>query len=84
MEPKGLLPGSCHPTTGRCAKADECSLHVCTIFIIIIIIIIIILIIIIIIIIALQSLVKLSLFQNCPPLFSVLLLPSPVLQAHLL
>jgi hypothetical protein len=76
MEPKGLLPGSCHPTTGRYAKADECSLHVCTIFIIIIIIIIII--------IALQSLVNLSLFQNCPPLFSVLLLPSPVPQAHLL
>jgi len=33
---------------------------------------------------ALQLLAKLSLFQNCPPLFSVLRLSSPVPHAHLL
>jgi len=35
------------------------------------------------IILALQSLLNLSLFQNCPPLFSVLFKP-PVPQAHVL
>ena len=34
--------------------------------------------------IALPSLVNLDLFQNCPPLFSVLLLTSPVRHAHIL
>ena len=33
---------------------------------------------------ALQPLVDLSLFQNCPPLFSILLLTSPVPNAHVL
>jgi hypothetical protein len=33
---------------------------------------------------ALQSVVDLNLFQNCPPLFSVLLFTSPLPHAHLL
>ena len=33
---------------------------------------------------AVQSLVDVSLFQNCPSLYSVLLLTSPVPQAHVL
>ena len=84
LEPKGLLPGSCLPTTGRCAKTDECSLHVCTIFLLLLLLLLIIIIIIIIIILALQLLVNLSFFQNCPLLFSVLLLLSPVPHALLL
>jgi uncharacterized integral membrane protein len=67
MEPEGLLPGSCHPNTGRCAKADECSLHVFTIFLLLLLILLLLLLFLF----ALQSLVNLSFFQNCPPLFSV-------------